>query len=69
MSLTRYAIERLALWTLRRDIDASRGLVVLKDPAVRCIAIANPSHAPYGRAAQSAMARAVFNRYGFLLPE
>ncbi|MEW6611245.1 MAG: molybdate ABC transporter substrate-binding protein [Pseudomonadota bacterium] len=57
-SLTRYAIGRIALWTLRRDVDVSRGLVVLKDPAVRRIAIANPSHAPYGRAAQSAMARA-----------
>ena len=51
-SLYRYAIGRLVLWT-RTDsgIDVTRGLSVLADTRVRRIAIANPEHAPYGRAA------------------
>lgn len=37
---------------------AKDGLRVLLDPSVRRIAIANPRHAPYGRAAESALRRA-----------
>jgi molybdate transport system substrate-binding protein len=33
----------------------SRGLKVLLDPGIKKIAIANPQHAPYGRAAVAAM--------------
>jgi len=36
-------------------LDLGRGLRVLLDPAVRKIAIANPRHAPYGRAAVAAL--------------
>lgn len=36
------------------DVE-SRGLAALLDPAVRSVAIANPEHAPYGRAAVAAM--------------
>ena len=36
-------------------LDLKRGLSVLLDPAVKKIAIADPSHAPYGQAAVSAM--------------
>ena len=36
-------------------LDLTRGLSVLLDPAVKKIAIADPSHAPYGQAAVSAM--------------
>lgn len=55
-TLYRYATGRIVLW-VRTDsaIDLSRGLQVLPDPAVRKIAIANPQHAPYGRAAVAAL--------------
>ncbi len=55
-SLYAYAIGRLVLWS-RSDsgIDLEPGLAVLGDPRVRRIAIANPAHAPYGRAAVAAV--------------
>jgi molybdate transport system substrate-binding protein len=55
-SLYRYATGHLVLWT-RTDsgIDVRRGLAVLADARVRRIAIANPDHAPYGRAAVAAL--------------
>ena len=55
-SLYEYAVGRLVLWT-RRDsgIDLRPGLAVLATPAVRRVAIANPDHAPYGRAAVAAL--------------
>jgi len=55
-SLYEYATGRLVLWT-RRDsgIDVKGGLSVLADARVRRIAIANPEHAPYGRAAVAAI--------------
>lgn len=55
-SLYRYAVGRIVLWinhASRRDV--SKGMDVLRDPAVKKIAIANPKHAPYGRAAVAAM--------------
>jgi molybdate transport system substrate-binding protein len=54
--LYEYATGRLVLWT-RSDsgIDVRRGLTVLADARVRRIAIANPEHAPYGRAAVAAL--------------
>jgi molybdate transport system substrate-binding protein len=55
-SLYQYARGRLVLWTRRESgIDVRRGLVVLTDARVRRIAIANPEHAPYGRAAVAAL--------------
>ncbi len=55
-SLYAYATGRLVLWT-RKDsgIDLAPGLGVLADARVRRIAIANPAHAPYGRAAVAAI--------------
>lgn len=55
-SLYQYAVGRIVLWT-RSDsgIDVTRGLSVLADGRVRRIAIANPEHAPYGRAAVAAL--------------
>jgi molybdate transport system substrate-binding protein len=55
-SLYEYAVGKIVLWT-RRDsgIDVTRGVAVLRDDRVRKIAIANPQHAPYGRAAVAAL--------------
>ena len=55
-SLYRFATGRIVLWT-RNDsgIDVSKGLAALASPQVRRIAIANPDHAPYGRAAVAAL--------------
>ena len=54
-----YAIGKLVLWT-RKDsrVDIDKGFPALREPAVRKIAIANPEHAPYGRAAEEALRRA-----------
>src|SRR6185295_1960499 len=54
--LYEYATGHIVLWT-RKDsgIDLKGGLAVLADPKVRKIAIANPAHAPYGRAAVAAL--------------
>ena len=53
-----YAIGKIVLWT-RNDsrLDISKGLAALRDPAVQKISIANPQHAPYGRAAEEALRR------------
>jgi molybdate transport system substrate-binding protein len=54
-TLYQYATGRIVLWT-RKDsgVDVRRGLAILVDAGVRRIAIANPEHAPYGRAAVAA---------------
>lgn len=57
-SLTKYAIGRLVLWTVRPEIEVRRGLAVLREAQVRKLAIANPEHAPYGRAAKAALEHA-----------
>jgi molybdate transport system substrate-binding protein len=52
-SLYQYAVGKLVMWVPSSsplDLD-HQGLNVLLDPAVKKIAIANPQHAPYGRAA------------------
>jgi len=55
-SVYEYATGRIVLWTRNESpIDLTRGLIVLTDPAVHKIAIANPEHAPYGRAAIAAL--------------
>jgi len=55
-SLYRYAVGRIVLWTNRAShLDVSNGLEVLRDRSIRKVAIANPKHAPYGRAAVAAM--------------
>jgi molybdate transport system substrate-binding protein len=55
-TLVEYARGRIVLWS-RNDttLDLARGLPVLADPQVRRVAIANPEHAPYGRAAVAAL--------------
>jgi molybdate transport system substrate-binding protein len=52
-----YGIGRLVVWVPRASpIDVEKlGMQALLSPSVRRIAIANPRHAPYGRAAEAAM--------------
>jgi molybdate transport system substrate-binding protein len=55
-SLYEYATGKLVLWVPQDSpLDLAKGLDVLLDPRVKKIAIANPQHAPYGRAAVAAM--------------
>ncbi len=55
-TLYRYAVGRVVLWAPKSSpLDVSKGLTVLREPTIRKIAIANPKHAPYGRAAVAAM--------------
>ena len=61
-SLHRYAVGRIVLWTGNEShIDVTQGFEALRVPSVKKIAIANPRHAPYGRAAVAAMEH--FNVY------
>ncbi len=55
-SLHRYASGKIALWSPKNaNIDVSKGMAVLTEHSVGKIAIANPTHAPYGRAAEAAL--------------
>jgi len=56
-SLFRYAVGHLVVWVPNgSDLDLEHlGLGALRAPSVRKIAIANPQHAPYGRAARAAL--------------
>lgn len=54
-----YAVGRLVLWTPEgSELDPAQGLALLARPEVRKVAIANPEHAPYGRAAVAAIKNA-----------
>ena len=59
-SLYIYALGRLALWAPSEAglKLAEKGFSALADPRVQKIAIANPEHAPYGRAAVAALQKA-----------
>jgi molybdate transport system substrate-binding protein len=63
-SLYEYATGKLVLWVPQNSpLDLGKGIDVLLDSRVKKIAIANPSHAPYGRAAVAAMQNArVYDR-------
>jgi molybdate transport system substrate-binding protein len=51
-----YAAGKIVIWVpAASKLDLRRGLDVLLDPGINRIAIANPEHAPYGRAAVAAM--------------
>lgn len=55
---TLYAQGRIVLAVPKRSVITVRELGDLLKPEVRRVAIANPAHAPYGRAAQEALERA-----------
>lgn len=58
-SLYQYAVGRIVVWVPKSSkFDVSKGMEVMLDPSIRKIAIANPKHAPYGRAAVAAMQHA-----------
>lgn len=56
-TLYRYAQGKLVLWVPKDSPLAveEKGIDVLLDPSVKKIAIGNPQHAPYGRAAVAAL--------------
>ncbi len=55
-TLTPYASGKLVLWARHEaKLDLSQGLKVLATSAVHKVAIANPQHAPYGKAAVAAL--------------
>ncbi len=55
-SLYRYAAGKIVLWVPNGSaVDLGSGLKTLLEPGVHKIAIANPEHAPYGRAAVAAL--------------
>jgi molybdate transport system substrate-binding protein len=57
VTLYQYAVGKLVLWVPADsplDIE-HQGMNVLLDPSVKKIAIANPQHSPYGRAAVAAL--------------
>jgi molybdate transport system substrate-binding protein len=52
-SIFTYAVGRLVVWVpAGSSLDPA---TALRDPGVKHVAIANPQHAPYGRAAQAAL--------------
>ncbi|MGZ5545272.1 MAG: molybdate ABC transporter substrate-binding protein, partial [Limisphaerales bacterium] len=55
-SVYSYALGKIVLWVpTESKLDLARGMNVLLDPSIKKIAIANPKHAPYGRAAEAAL--------------
>ncbi len=55
-TLYQYARGKIVLWVpSESETDASQGLKALLNSRIKKVAIANPAHAPYGRAAVAAM--------------
>ena len=58
-SLYQYATGKIVLWVPQNSpVGLEKGLASLTNSRIRRIAIANPAHAPYGRAAESALKKA-----------
>ena len=56
-TLTTFAIGRLVLWTTKPGLEVADLAATVRHPAVQKLAIANPTTAPYGRAALQALDR------------
>jgi len=55
-TLYRYAVGRLVLWIPNESrLDVHKGMELLRNSGIRKVAIPNPKHAPYGRAAVAAL--------------
>jgi molybdate transport system substrate-binding protein len=55
-TLRAYATGQLVVWTrASTGLDIRAGLAIVNDARVKHVAIANPEHAPYGRAAVAAL--------------
>lgn len=52
---TPYAQGTLVLWARKDSRFQPLSLAALRDPSLKSLAIANPDHAPYGRAAKAAL--------------
>ena len=51
-----YAVGKIVLWVPKEsEVDPDTGLQAVTFPAVKKLAIANPRHAPYGRAAEESL--------------
>ncbi len=51
-----YAIGKIVLWIPKKSaLDPQKGLNVVLEPELKKLAIANPKHAPYGRAAEESL--------------
>jgi len=56
-TLTTFAIGRLVLWTTKPGIEVTDIAATVRNPAVQKLAVANPTTAPYGRAALQVLDR------------
>jgi molybdate transport system substrate-binding protein len=56
-SLSAFAVGRLVLWTTEAGVDVSDIAALVRNPAVKRLAIANVATAPFGRAAKEALIR------------
>ena len=55
-TLYEYAVGKIVLWVLNQSpLDLTKGLSILTDEQIKKIAIADPAHAPYGKAAVAAL--------------
>ena len=51
-----YAIGKIVLWIPRKlTLNPQKGLNIVLKPEIKKLAIANPKHAPYGRAAEESL--------------
>ncbi len=50
-----YALGRIVIWSTSKNFDPKKGFANLTQPWVKKIAIANPTHAPYGEKAKQAL--------------
>ena len=54
-SLSAFAVGRLVLWTTEAGVDVSDVAAAVRGPAIKRLAIANTTTAPFGRAAKEAL--------------